>query len=129
MRKGTDLLNKLRIPNGIPSEVDYNKIQDDGGGWTIDPKSKKFPADIRETLHSIGLSNDEKDYDLIAADQDKPYIAENGEINEVSSDYINRDFQSFRHSYLSTRAYSNTIVKDFYLIATLLIGRHHGSIH
>ena len=129
MRKGTDLLNKLRNLDSIPSKIDYNKIQGDGGGWTLEPDSKKFDDDIPEILQSQDLTTDRNDYQLITADQDLPYIAEDGELIEVSSNYINRDFTSFRYPYLLTRVYSNTIIKDLHPIATLILGANRGSIH
>ena len=94
----------------------------------LKPRPEKFTADIPEILHSQELTTDENDYYLIGAYQDKSYVAENGEVKKVSSDYINGDFQSFRSPYLLTWAYSIWF-KVFHLIATLLLASNQGSIH
>ena len=138
------------MPDGIPSEVDYDKIQGNGG-WSLEPESEDefeiesedefeleseesepeyegFEPEDRKVLQSLSLTIGKNEYNYTSAVQNKTYVAENGELIKVSGDYINRDFQSFRHPYLSTRAYSNTIIKDFHLIATLLLGSNLGSI-
>ena len=93
MHKGVDLLNKLRISDGIPSKVDYNKIQGNGG-WSKESGSESewFAPEEQKILELLELTINENDYKFFPAVQNKNYLAENGELDDVSGDYINRDF-------------------------------------
>ena len=82
MRKGTDLLDKLDILDGIPSDVDYDKIKDDGG-WTLGLESESeeygleaegfdlefeaFKPEDRKTLQLLDLTININDYRFIEA--------------------------------------------------------------
>ena len=91
MLKGTDLLTKLGDSDSIPSEVDYDKIQGNGG-WSLKQRVVEFWPDDEIILRSLDLTADINDYKYMHAVQDKTYVAENGKDNKVSGDYINRDF-------------------------------------